>query len=377
LTNDINSWLVLKHTKGLSSARALELVTRAGSAQNVINLDQSSLIDLGLSPDAAAALKRFDQAALDNDLKWLDHPSHHFVPHGSAHYPLLLAKIPDPPLGLYVVGELQLLNHPQLAMVGSRNPTKQGEENAAAFAHFLCEAGFAITSGLARGIDAASHKGALASSGLTVAVCGTGLDAVYPKSHIGLATQIASSGALVSEFSTQTLPHKGNFPRRNRIISGLSVGVLVIEAAYRSGSLITARYAGEQGREIFAVPGSIHNPMARGCHRLIRDGAKLVESGSDILQELGQLTRSALDDNEAKKACISTETPSGETLKNEDHEALLHSLGYEPSNIDQLCARTGLTADAVSSMLLILELQGHVSITDGGRYMRAYKKENQ
>ena len=362
LTTDLHPWLVLKHTTGLSRTRALELVQHAGSAQLAIDLDQPALVDLGISPETAAALRRFDQAALDSDLKWLEHPTHHFVPHGSAQYPALLAKIPDPPLGLYVVGEIALLNHPQIAMVGSRNPTKQGEENAAAFAHYLAESGFGITSGLARGIDAACHRGALASSGLTVAVCGTGLDDVYPRSHIALATEVAERGALVSEFSTQTLPHKGNFPQRNRIISGLSVGVLVVEAAYRSGSLITARYAGEQGREIFAVPGSIHNPMARGCHRLIRDGARLVESGSDILEELGHLTRTALDDNDSSKPARSD---SGAALS-DDHYILLHSLGYEPSTIDQLCSRTGLTADAVSSMLLILELQGHVLVTDGG-----------
>lgn len=372
VTIDLQPWLVLQHTPGLSARRALALVEHAGSAQAVLDMDQATLVDLGLPSDTAAELRRFDEAALDSDLRWLEHPEHHFVPHGSAQYPPLLAKIPDPPLGLYVVGETELLNHPQIAMVGSRNPTRQGEENAAAFAHYLSEAGFAITSGLAHGIDAASHRGALAASGLTVAVCGTGLDDVYPKSHIALATEIARRGALVSEFSTQTLPHKGNFPRRNRIISGLSVGVLVVEAAYRSGSLITARYAGEQGREIFALPGSIHNPLARGCHRLIRDGARLVESGSDILEELGQLTRSALDDNGSSKPA---ETSSDPNLSDDQHK-LLHSVGYEPSSIDQLCSRTGLTADAVSSMLLILELQGHVLMTDGGRYQRAHKKEN-
>ncbi len=372
MTTDLHPWLVLKHTAGLSRRRALELVQHAGGARRAIELDQPSLIDLGIPAETAAELRQFDAAALEADLKWLEHPNHHFVPHGSAQYPAMLARIPDPPLGLYVVGELELLNHPQIAMVGSRNPTKQGEENAAAFAHFLAEAGFGITSGLALGIDAASHRGALASSGLTVAVCGTGLDSVYPKSHIELATEIAERGALVSEFSTQTPPHKGNFPQRNRIISGLSVGVLVVEAAFRSGSLITARYAGEQDREIFAVPGSIHNPMARGCHRLIKDGARLVESGSDVLGELGQLTQSALDDNDSSGPANEGSEPS----LSEDQALLLHSLGYEPSTINQLCSRTGLTADAVSSMLLILELQGHVLITDGGRYRRADKKEN-
>ncbi|MFK8031678.1 MAG: DNA-processing protein DprA [Gammaproteobacteria bacterium] len=373
---DVYPWLVLKHTKGLSAARALKLAAHAGGARQVLDLEQSDLLNLGVSPEAVASLREFDEASVERDLDWLERSTHHFVPHGSAHFPPMLAQIPDPPLGLYLVGEPNLLNHPQIAMVGSRKPTRQGEENAAAFAHYLAEAGFAITSGLALGIDAASHRGALALSGLTVAVCGTGLDDVYPKRHIKLATEIAERGALVSEFSTQTPPHKGNFPRRNRLISGLSVGVLVIEAAYRSGSLITARYAGEQGREIFALPGSIHNPMARGCHRLIRDGARLVESGEDILEELGQLTRSALDDNPPAKPSVTTADASGKTQGTDDYDRLLHSLGYEPSTIDQLCSRSGLTADAVSSMLLILGLHDEVLTTDGGRYMRAKKKEN-
>ncbi|MEM7082170.1 MAG: DNA-processing protein DprA [Pseudomonadota bacterium] len=376
MSSDFRSWLFLKHTRGLSRSAALELVHTLGSADAVLAADRGTLTDLGVSSEVASALIQPDEALIASDLAWLSGANRYFVPHGSAQYPALLSRIPDPPLGLFVVGAPEVLSHPQVAMVGSRRPTRQGEENAAAFAHFLCEAGFAVTSGLARGIDAASHRGALASSGLTVAVCGTGLDDVYPRGHIRLAAEIAERGALVSEYSTQTVPHKGNFPQRNRLISGLSVGVLVVEAAHKSGSLITARYAGEQGREIFALPGSIHNPMARGCHRLIKQGAKLVESGDDVLQELRPLTHRALDDNiDASKTAMSPNSQNAPSL-DEEQKQLLHSLGHEPSTIDQLCSRTGLTADAVSSMLLILDLQGFVETTDGGRYVRAYKKEN-
>lgn len=366
MTFDPKPWLSLLHTSGVGPAtgrRLLDIVN--GDAAKVLDLQHNDLLGLGISDDIIRALRQPDEQAIEQDLSWLEKPNRHLLPLGHADYPSMLAKITDPPLMLFVAGEPAVLSHPQIAVVGSRNPTAQGRENAAAFAHFLAEAGFAITSGMARGIDEAAHRGALQSSGLTVAVCGTGLGTVYPTQHRQLAGEIAACGALVSEFSTGTEAHKSNFPRRNRIISGLAVGTLVIEAAQRSGSLITARLSGEQGREIFAVPGSIHNPMARGCHRLIREGARLVESGADIIEELGNLTRTTLNDNESE-----VESPDSAPELSSEYLTLLDSLGVEPCTIDQLCSRTGLTANEVSSMLLILELQGYVVVTDGGRYLR-------
>jgi DNA processing protein len=265
---------------------------------------------------------------------------------------------------LYVHGNVAALHTPQLAIVGSRNPSAGGQETAHAFAAHLASVGLTITSGLALGIDAASHAGALDSSGTTVAVMGTGLDRVYPARHRELAHEIVSGGgALVAEFPVGTGPRPENFPRRNRIISGLSLGTLVVEAAPRSGSLTTARHAVEQGREVFAIPGSIHNPLARGCHALIRQGAKLVETAADVLEELGVFIEHAPQTSSPLPAA-SPDTPSSEQSQ------LLDYMGFDIITIDQLVARSGLTAAAVSSMLLILELDGRVVSQAGGRYVR-------
>lgn len=358
-------WLALLHANVLSHAQKLDLLRITGSAHGALHADPSVLSSLGIAAQEHHALLNPNRAVLEPDLNWLAQPHHELVVLGAPQYPPMLRAIPDPPLALFVDGDPEVLSHPQIAMVGSRNPTAQGRENAALFARYLCGCGFAITSGLARGIDAASHFAALKAGGFSVAVCGTGLNTVYPTQHKRLAAELAESGAVVSEFPCNTPPHRYNFPRRNRIISGLAAGTLVIEAAHRSGSLITARLAGEQGREIFAIPGSIHNPMARGCHRLIRDGARLVESGVDIIEELGNLARFAMSDSP-----VPADTPLPSTgLPDTDYDKLLNSIGFEPSSVDQLCERTGLTADAVSSMLLILELRGYVKIADGGRYL--------
>ncbi|MEO5574291.1 MAG: DNA-processing protein DprA, partial [Gammaproteobacteria bacterium] len=272
----------------------------------------------------------------------------------------------------FVVGNAAVLSTPQLAIVGSRNPTPAGSETAHDFARHLCASGLTITSGLASGIDAASHRGALDGGGLTIAVAGTGLDRVYPARHHDLAHQIAGHGALVSEFVLGTPPLSDHFPRRNRIISGLSLGTLVVEAAQRSGSLITARMAADQGREVFAIPGSIHNPLARGCHFLIRQGAKLVETANDIMEELGPLARSlkAVSPQSAlRNDCITANVQlSVET------EKLVACLGFESTTIDRLVERSGLTAEAVSSILLMLELQGCVTSTIGGLYTQVGKR---
>ena len=289
-------------------------------------------------------------------LTWLREPGNHMVTLGDADYPQLLLQTVDPPPVLYVKGRLDLLNRPALAIVGSRNASTQGTENAVNFAHALSEAGITIISGLALGIDAAAHRGGLAGAGSSIALVGTGLDVVYPARNKALAHELAAKGALISEYPLATPPLANNFPRRNRLISGMSLGCLVVEAALQSGSLITARLANEQGREVFALPGSIHSPLAKGCHALIKQGAKLVDDANDILEELK----------------LSTRVPATHELP--DLEAgmarLLGDLGYEPCDLDSLCARTGLGADVVSGLLLKLELEGLVEKLPGGRYQR-------
>jgi DNA processing protein len=267
-----------------------------------------------------------------------------------------------PPV-LFVRGEPAHLADPQLAIVGSRNPTAGGRDTARAFAGALARAGLTITSGLALGIDAACHAGALDVGGTTLAVCGHGPDQVYPREHAALAARIAAAGALVSEFAPGTPPHRSHFPQRNRIIAGLTLGTLVIEAARESGSLITARCAGDAGREVFAIPGSIHNPLAKGCHALIRQGAKLVEDVSDIWSELPNLQL---------EQTLTAAQPGAAPAPRLDkaHEILLDALAFEPVSIDALIDRTGLTSESVASMLLILELGGHVESQAGGRYSR-------
>jgi DNA processing protein len=257
------------------------------------------------------------------------------------------------------------LQSPQLAIVGSRNPTPNGRITAQDFARHLADVGLTITSGLALGIDAASHLGALESDGYTIAVMGTGLDRVYPARNRDLAHAVAERGALVSEYPLGTTPRPENFPRRNRIISGLSMGTLVVEAALQSGSLTTAHHAVEQGREVFAIPGSIHNPLSRGCHRLIREGAKLVETAEDILSELSALNQAL---NSPPKT-LEKHYDTSESL-DQEYERLLDTMGFAPTPVDQLVSLSGLTAEEVSSMLLILELQGYVGSSPGGLYIR-------
>ncbi len=316
----------------------------------------------------ASALRSPDLAALDADLAWLAGPDRHLVPLTSPHYPPLLAATSDAPPALYVRGSLEVLGTPQLAIVGSRHPTASGRDTAFQFAAHLARCGLAITSGLAEGIDGASHRGALAAGGATIAVCGTGLERVYPEQHAELANAIAAAGALVSEFPPRTPPRKEHFPRRNRIISALSLGTLVVEAARQSGSLITARCAGEQGREVFAIPGSIHNPLSRGCHRLIRDGAKLVETADDILSELRIPLAAATAAPDAPRAPRPVQ--AGDPL-DKDYEILLDALGFDALGVDALVERSGLKPDEVASMLLILELRGLVEVRPGGRYCRS------
>jgi DNA processing protein len=291
-----------------------------------------------------------------------------------ARYPAILRAAPNCPIALYVAGNIDALNDPQLAIVGSRNPSPAGREIAFELAESLAMRGLSITSGLAEGIDSAAHRGALAAQGTTVAVLGSGIDVVYPRRNFSLSAKIRQRGAVISEFPLGTPPRRGNFPRRNRIIAALSLGTLVVEAAQRSGSLITARMAGEYGRELFAVPGSIRNPLSRGCHELIRQGAKLTESAADILSELNFSGFFAMVGCPPKAPAPGLGIEAG---MDKEHKILLDALGFDPVDLDLLVVRSGFKPEAVSSMMLILELEGHVQAAPGGRYSRVVRSRGE
>ena len=341
------------------------LVEHFGTADAVCAASAGALEAAGLPGDKARRLAAPDTAAVDSILDWLDTDDQALLMVGDADYPSLLAGIKDPPLCLYVKGSLQSLAMPSLAIVGSRNPTRGGMANAREFAGHLAGIGFTIVSGLAEGIDAMAHEGALETSGTTIAVMGTGIDRVYPARHHELAHRISAAGALITEYPPGTAPKRHHFPERNRIITGLALGTLVVEAARQSGSLISARLAAEQGREVFAIPGSIHNALARGCHRLIREGAKLVETADDILGELAPLASHLLNEHH-ENVEFEKETDPG----TEEHQNLLNAMGFDPVSVDELLPRSGLTIAELSSMLLILELEGRIEKLPGGRYAR-------
>ena len=320
-----------------------------------------------LPPAAREFLQRPDEAVLGADLEWLSASGARLMLWGDADYPQPLAAIPGAPPALYVMGDVGALKAPQLAMVGARGASPAGRAIAREFAADLVHAGLIITSGLAAGIDAASHEGALVAGGRTVAVLGSGLARVYPAENAGLAERIRAAGALVSEFPPGARPQRRNFPRRNRIISGLSLGTLVVEAAAGSGSLITAEHAAQQGREVFAVPGSIRSPLSRGCHQLIRDGAHLAETAADILAGL-QFSKPFQRLAFAPDGC--ERAPGTDAALDKDYEMLLDALGFEPATIDTLVARSGLSGESIASMLLILELEGRIAPYPGGLYGR-------
>jgi len=362
----LHFWLALLHAPGIGAVRFHELLNACGSIEALFQ----GKLSTDLPERLRGYLRKPDWEAVEKTLAWQQQEDCRILTFGDANYPVLLRQLADAPPLLFLRGDPQQLENPQLAVVGSRNPSIIGRETAYDFSHALAGAGLGITSGLALGIDAAAHRGALAGGGQTLAVFGTGLDRVYPASHRDLAHAIVEQGGLlVSEYPPGTAPLPGNFPRRNRIISGLALGTLVVEAALRSGSLITARLAAEQGREVFAIPGSIHNPLARGCHQLIRQGAKLVETAEDVLVELAPQLQAAINLPDAQ---ASVPAGSGDGL-DEEYRRLLTCLDEVPSSVDQLVVRSGLTADAVSSMLLLLELQGHVISTAGG-YVLAGKR---
>ena len=368
------AWLTLVHTNKLGPATLKKLFAQFSSPIEILSASRNSLQSLGVSKLVIDGLLEPDKAAIQKDLAWLQHDDHHLITIQDSAYPELLRQIPDPPYVLYALGKQSLaeglLTDPQLGIVGSRNASAQGKETAKSFATQLANKGLVITSGLASGIDGAAHQGALlASIGSTIAVAACGLDRVYPADHRQLAEQISQQGLIISEFPIGTSPAPGHFPRRNRIISGLSLGVLVVEASMKSGSLITARLANEQGREVFAIPGSIHNPLSKGCHALIRNGAKLVETVEDVLEELAHsIDMSMLKVDEE----ISARHGSNDETRSLDpqHAKILNCMGVESMSIDEIIEHSGLAAEVVSSILLILELNNHVIHHGNGIYVR-------
>jgi DNA processing protein len=353
LSEDTKAWAALAQ-RGLPPAALVDLLRAFGGPAGVLAATPAKLRNIAPDDVASRVAAPADEDALARTLAWLEAPGHRLVAWGDAQYPGALLALGHAPPVLYYVGDPELLNAPAFAIVGSRSATAQGKENARAFARALSDAGLVVVSGLALGIDGAAHEGALEGAASTIAVVGTGLDRVYPARHRDLAHRIAKSGGLLSEFAPGTPPREYHFPRRNRLISGLSRGVLVVEATLQSGSLITARYAGEQGRDVFAIPGSIHSPLSKGCHKLIREGAKLTETAHDILEEMGL-------------ALPGLQSEAGVPMS---EGALLDALGADPADVDTLVARTGLGADEVVVQLTGLELGGDVAALPGGRWQR-------
>lgn len=373
----------------------MALLSHWGSVDALLGASAQALTQVGLSEAQVRALTQPNWTHIDRQFDWMQRTHTQMQVYTAPEYPPQLREISSLPLVLFVQGNPALLHQPQLAMVGARTPTAKGREIAQHFAEVLGRAGLVITSGLALGIDGASHQGALIASAKTIAVLGCGLDTIYPQAHQGLAQEIlAAGGSLVSEFLPGTLPRAQHFPRRNRIISGLSLGVLVVEAANKSGSLITARYALEQNREVFAIPGAIHNPLAKGCHQLLKQGAKLVETAQDVLEELPEFRQSfqvadfepilkpdkMLPDTKLAAEQVaalpmrsdkSSSKQSHEVLKVEPmDQVLLKCLGFETTPVDVIIQRTGLSAEQVSSRLSMLELQGQVLQVPGGYVKR-------
>jgi DNA processing protein len=369
--DELRAWLRLVLSVGRVTAR--RLLSALGTPQQVFDGPGEALREL-VTPAQAQALSAAPaelERCLAQTLNWLDGGvDRHVVTLGDPLYPSALLDTADPPLLLHLRGRHELLTRPGLAIVGSRNPSAQGADNAAAFARFFSEAGWTIVSGLALGIDGAAHEGALAGPGSTMAVLGTGIDRLYPARHHSLAIRIAAQGLLISEFPMGTPPLRENFPQRNRLIAGLTRGTLVVEAALQSGSLITARLAAENGREVFAIPGSIHAPQSRGCHALIKQGAKLVESAQDILEELQMVqendSQPAGPGRTASKPASATPPPADDGPP----DPLLTALGHDAATLDMLIDRTGWPAPALAARLLELELEGRLQRLPGGLYQR-------
>jgi DNA processing protein len=367
-TSDVAQWIALNHIPGLGNAAFCQLLAKFGSPEAIYNANSSQLREVVSDEIAGKISQGINVHAIAPTLDWLRKDNTHVVTLADSAYPQQLLQISNPPAVLYAIGNLHWLNHPSIAMVGSRNATPQGEKNAEEFATSLCNHGLCVVSGMALGIDGAAHRGAVKANGATIAVVGTGLDIVYPARHRDLAHKIAERGLIVSEFSLGTPSKAQNFPRRNRIISGLSLGCLVIEANIDSGSLITARLAAEQGREVFAIPGSIHSPVTKGCHQLIKQGAKLIENIQDILEEINW---GELKNQSATNSPIGLIFDANENLENEpEHNTVLASMGFDAINFDVLQQRTALTTETLSAMLMLLELEGKVTTVAGNQYQR-------
>ena len=362
------AWLALSHIN-ISLQKLQHFFEHHQSITELFELSEKQLTQLGFRAGLKDRLEAIDEATIDQDLAWFDSDTKYLIPFTSDDYPSLLRQIEGAPKVLFVHGNKELLKQHQIAIVGSRNPTPQGKDNAAEFARTLSKAGAVITSGMALGVDGYAHQAVLDKGLPTIAVAGTGLDRVYPARHKAMAQQIVEQGALVSEFALGTGVRATHFPARNRIISGMSLGTLVVEAAIKSGSLITARLAMEQGREVFAIPGSIHNPLARGCHALIKQGVKLVETAEEIIEELAALVswqnESLLD---AEKG---SEQGSEDFELDEEYQELIRHIDYDTTAMDTIIERSGLEIDVVSHMLLLLELNDHIVSVAGGYQRRS------
>jgi DNA processing protein len=370
--DELLAWLTLLRAPGLGAAGIRTLLQQVDSARAVCHDIRRLRQAAGVDRAALDWIDRPDAARLEADLAWLAQPGHRLLCCNEEDFPPQLETIPSPPAALFVAGDAGTLLAPQVAIVGARSASAQGLAHARDFARTLARAGLTITSGMADGIDGAAHAAALDCGAPTVAVVGTGPDLVYPRKHRDLAGRIEQHGAIVSEFPPGTEARPDHFPRRNQLIAGLALGTLVIEAGLQSGSLITARLAAEAGREVFALPGSIHNPLAKGCHRLIRDGARLVETAAEVIEALGPAAlaqgaglRARL---EATRTAPEHESPA--RTQDPDYASLLASLGDEPASLDELADRTGLAPAALSSMLLLLELEGVVAPAVNGRWQR-------
>jgi len=363
----IEAWLILLRAPQLAASRVRELVERHGDTTRAL---EAARRGEGIQHAVTRKwLRKPDRDAIARDVAWLAADGHRLLTIVDEDFPPLLRESPGTPAGLFVAGDASVLWQPQIAIVGSRNASRNGLANARAFARALAGAGLAITSGLAEGIDAAAHEAALDAGVATIAVLGTGPDLVYPARHRDLAARIETAGALVTEFAPGTPGRPDNFPRRNRIIAGLALGTLVVEAGLRSGSLITARSASDQGRDVFAIPGSIHHPLARGCHQLIRNGAMLAESADDIVEALRPLAARLGAELRARLEATGA-SPAPQPARDPVHSRMLAALENEALGIDALAERTGLGAPALAAMLLTLELDGEVAAERGGLYIR-------
>ena len=360
MPDSLSSWFRLTLVPGIGGQTQRKLLRAFSSPDAVFSASRSAVSAIIGEKNAVLLLETDNREAIQKAMQWAEGEGQHVLTLADAAYPQRLLQTPDPPSLLYVRGRLDVLNLPTLAIVGSRNPTPQGLQNAEAFASHLAGAGLAIASGMALGIDAAAHRGALLAHGKTIAFVGTGIDRVYPARNHALALEIGEKGAIVSEFPLGTPATAANFPRRNRLISGIAQGVLVVEAAVESGSLITARLAAEQGREVFSIPGSIHSTQSRGCHKLIKQGAKLVETAQDILEELAWTD-----------SLIPVATPPDFSEKSfSEKDEVLEAMGFEPCTLDELATRSALSVDELGVQLLRLELEGKIAGVAGGRYQR-------